>query len=137
MATGIRRRLAVTFIAITCLHEYNVNAANSDGSHGLSPRRLSNNNLPRNLVSTIYEEYYNNQVEQWLKEKQTEIENTVFISYDSQGNAYPSTSYTYDDFLKTLHSMTVNGVGGGDDQIFFYTGQTDNKGLVHGLVNVA
>ena len=84
-----------------------------------------------------YEPYYDNELSAWLNKKRTELENTAFISYDSQGNAYPSSSYSYPDFLKALHSMSVRGVGGGDDRMHFYIGQTDGSGVVHGLVNVA
>ncbi len=98
---------------------------------------LDNTQSPRSLESSEYEDYFINEVEEWISKRQTQIESSVLISYDSQGNVYPSTQYLYPDFLNTLRSMSVDGVGGGDDKIFFYTGQTDQKGIVHGLVNVA
>lgn len=137
----VRSRVASVFTAVLCLHEYNANASSTlahlaDASPSSTASGGSNNNLHRNLNSPLYEEFYNNEVETWLNKKRAEIERTVFISYDSQGIAYPSTAYVYDDFLQTLRSMSVNGVGGGDEQVFFYIGQTDGKGIIHGLVNV-
>ena len=99
---------------------------------------ITNDDQPRReLISPVYKVYYENEVELWLNKRRTKLEDSVFQSYDAQGFPYKSTAYTYDDFMTTLQAMTVNGVGGGSDQIFFYIGQTDYKGIVHGLVNVA
>ena len=91
-------------------------------------------------VAASYEDYFDNEVEQWLNTHQKELDDNVFISYNPQGNnnPYPSTNYIYADFIKSLHSMSVDGVGGDDAMIYFYTGQTDDpQSLVHGMVNIA
>jgi hypothetical protein len=88
-----------------------------------------------------YEDYYA-RVEEFLNKTQIEIENSVLVSYNSLGEAYKSTAYTYDAFLVALRYMSLFGAGGGgdgddDEPILFYVGQTDSKGLAHGLVNLA
>lgn len=94
--------------------------------------------LLQRTLATTYEDYYNNEVEPWLDQNKAAIDDTVFISYDAQGNnPHSSKNYIYADFLKALYSMSVDGVGGDDDHMYFYTGQTDDKGLVYGLVNIA
>jgi len=111
----------VTAIYMCCSHGEKTYTKSDDGI-----------TLQRKL---LYEEYHN-KIESWLNKQQTEMDKSVFISYDAQGNnPYPSTAYTYPDFMKALKSMSVDGVG--NNEMFFYTGQTDNKGLVHGLVNIA
>ena len=108
-------------------------------SHDDNPSTVVGASTQRNLA-TSYEDYFNNEVEQWLNTHQNELDDNVFISYNPQGNnsPYPSTNYIYADFIKSLHSMSVDGVGGGDDMIYFYTGQTDDpQSLVHGMVNIA
>lgn len=112
--------------------------------HGPSCQRDGNNlhisssgGRHRSLFSAIYDKYFGNEVEEWLTKKQTELENSVFISYDSSGVAYKSTQYQYVDFINALYSMSVIGVGPGDEPLFFYLGQTDEKGIVHGMVNLA
>ena len=78
-----------------------------------------------------------NEIEDWLNKRRPQLENSVFVSYDKDGNPYPSLWYEYDDFMLALRSMSISGVGGGELERFFYIGQTDNRGVVHGLVNVA
>ena len=90
----------------------------------------------RKTVSSTYESYFT-QIKNRLDEKQSEIETTVFVSYDSHGNSYSSRLYSYSDFVYVLRSISVEGLGGGDDEKYFYIGQTDGKGVVHGLVNIA
>ena len=159
MFSGIRRHVAVAFAGvILCLHDdapssssvtvanastsscHGQHCQNSDGSHHRTSLSASSGKIDhrqRNLASPVYEAYYENEVETWLNSRRSEIENSVFISYDSNGVPYQSTAYVYDDFINALRSMSVNGLGGGDNSVFFYIGQTDGKGVVHGLVNVA
>ncbi len=82
-------------------------------------------------------EFHFNEIEVWLNKKRSQLESTVFISYDKNGKPYPSVWYTLDDFMIALRELSVIGVGGGEFERFFYIGQTDNRGIVHGLVNVA
>jgi hypothetical protein len=90
-----------------------------------------------------YDNYYA-EVEEFLNKTRLGIEDGVLVSYNSRGEAYKSTAYTYDDFLVALRTMSLFGAGGGsdddnenDDPILFYVGQTDSGGLAHGLVNIA
>jgi len=118
---------------------------NSDGSHGITNMNSNNNdsnnkkrNPPRrNRASPVIEEYYKNEVKQRLLNKRTEIENSVFLSYDSEGYVYQSTAYSFDDFLKALYPISVEGVGDVKNPIRFYVGQTDKQNIVKGLVNLA
>jgi hypothetical protein len=80
---------------------------------------------------------YFNEIEGWLNQRRAQLDSNVFISYDKDGNPYPSGWYEFDDFVQALRSLSVSGLGGGDVETFFYIGQTDNRGVVHGLVNVA
>jgi hypothetical protein len=82
-------------------------------------------------------EVYFNEIEGWLNKKRSQLESSVFISNDKDGYPYPSVWYQFGDFVQALRPMSVGGVGGGDVETFFYIGQTDNRGIVHGLVNVA
>lgn len=91
----------------------------------------------RQLVVPYNSEFYFNEIEVWLNKKREELESTVFISYDKDGKPYPSGWYTLDDFMIALRQLSVIGVGGGELERSFYIGQTDNRGIVHGLVNVA
>ena len=87
--------------------------------------------------SSAYASDYD-QVERLINKTRTDIEDKVLISYNKQGDSYRSTTYTYDDFLRTLRGMSVLGSTGDDDEdtILFYVGQTESK-IVHGLVNLA
>jgi len=90
----------------------------------------------RHLAVPTNSEVYFNEIEGWLNKKRSRLESSVFISYDKDGNPYPSVLYEFDDFVQALRPISVGGVGGG--ALFFYTGQTDNRrGIVHGLVNLA
>ena len=98
----------------------------------------ANKRTQQPTVINKYGDHYA-EAERLLNKTQAEIESRVLVSYNSQGNAYKSTAYTYDDFLVTLRSMSLFGAGGGndDDPIVFYMGQTDSKGIAHGLANLA
>jgi hypothetical protein len=97
----------------------------------------ANKRTEQPTVFNKYGDYYA-EVEHFLIKTQTEIESRVLVSYNSQGNAYKSTAYTFDDFLVTLRSMSLFGASGGDDDpMMFYMGQTDSKGIAHGLANLA
>jgi hypothetical protein len=98
----------------------------------------ANRRTEQPTVFNKYGDYYA-EVEWLLNKTQSEIERRVLVSYNSQGNAYKSTAYTFDDFLVTLRSMSLFGAGVGDDDdpIMFYMGQTDSKGIAHGLANLA
>ena len=90
----------------------------------------------RNLVVPNSEFYYN-QIEFRLYQKRAQLESSVFVSFDKEGNPYPSLWYEFDDFIQALRPISIFGVGGGNFQTYFYIGQTDNSGAVHGLVNIA
>eukprot|EP00804_Cyclotella_cryptica_P017918 CCRYP_001284-RA/>CCRYP_001284-RA protein AED:0.17 eAED:0.17 QI:49/1/1/1/0.75/0.6/5/1327/535 len=76
------------------------------------------------------------EVKAWLDSKQSKLENSVFLSYDSNGDPYNSSWYKYDDFVRVFESLSVAGLGGGDDELRFYTG-ADGKGSIYGLINIA
>lgn len=80
---------------------------------------------------------YFNEIESHFNKKRSQLESSVFLSYDENRNPYPSIWYEYDDFIAALRPIAVGGLGGGDVAKFFYVGQTDNLGVVNGLVNVA
>ena len=67
----------------------------------------------RHLAVPNAEDYFN-EVEEWLNIRRTQLENSVFVSYDKDGNPYPSLWYKFDDFVRTLRPMSVSGVGGGE-----------------------
>ncbi|EJK65669.1 hypothetical protein THAOC_13449 [Thalassiosira oceanica] len=75
------------------------------------------------------------ELEGWLEKKKSEIESTVFVSYNEFGVPYPSAWYHY----RVLEDFSTMGVGKGPTAMHFYTGQTIGQvgTLAHGLVNVA
>eukprot|EP00984_Skeletonema_dohrnii_P000082 scaffold27_cov125-Skeletonema_dohrnii-CCMP3373.AAC.3 len=90
----------------------------------------------RNLVFPNSEGLFN-EIEVWLNKRRSQLDSSVFVSYDKDGNPYPSLWYQFGDFVRALRPIAVLGVGGGESETFFYIGQSDNRGIVHGLVNVA
>ena len=96
------------------------------------------NSLVRAQIQLDQSNYFDTfeEVKSWLDAKQAQLENSAFLSYDFNGNPYNSTWYKYDDFIRVLESLSVAGVGGGNDQLRFYTG-ADGRGSIHGLVNSA
>lgn len=96
------------------------------------------NSLARAQIQFDQSNYFDTfeEVKTWLDSKQAQLVNSAFLSYDSNGNSYNSSWYKYDDFIRVLESLSVAGVGGGDDQLRFYTG-ADGKGSIYGLVNSA
>lgn len=90
-------------------------------------------NAQNSQEQTIYSVVFN-EVKTWLEDKELQLENTVFISYDSNGSPYSSITYVYDDFLRVLERVSVAGLGGGAKR--FYIG-ADKKRSLYGLVNIA
>jgi hypothetical protein len=87
------------------------------------------------MEQTIYSDVFDD-VKTWLDAKQTQLQTTAFVSYDSNGAPYSSNVYVYDDFIRMLEVMSVSGVGGGGNELRFFL-SADGKGYLHGLVNVA
>mmetsp|Transcript_21940 Transcript_21940/g.47541 ORF Transcript_21940/g.47541 Transcript_21940/m.47541 type:complete len:575 (-) Transcript_21940:109-1833(-) len=105
-------------------------------SKNLSKPDSRNTISSRNLDNIRYYDTYI-EVKTYLELRLDKLIENVFISYDTSGNTFQSTQYTFNDFVRVLRSMSVGGVGAGDTEQYFYTGQTDGMGVIHGLVNIA